>query len=378
MGVCFNKPRLEDHQEITSRRKNQKLSVIPVKSEDQKEAKAFVFQETYNTPKKHSVETLKCLVTLEGKPNPKHQRGFEDKLTRVEGQNLDFESLETLGVGIACKKGLKPDPQNQDDFSVVLDNCFQFLGVYDGHGSFGHEVSNYIHSLIPRYFISNEKSKTEPLELFNEVFPRVDNELKELCNQEDSEFDCVFSGSTATTAFIYQKKLYIGHVGDSRAVLGVKEGSELKALRVSEDHKPTLQGEKTRIEKAGGEVKRLPEDIPYRVFMKGKDYPGLSTSRAFGDLSAHSVGVTSEPQTLEINLDESHKYLVLCSDGVTEFIEDEEMITIVRKYGKRVKSAADKLASVAWRRWIQNEDDVVDDITAIVVYLPQLLVNIQT
>ena len=37
-------------------------------------------------------------------------------------------------------------------------------------------------------------------------------------------------------------------------------------------------------------------DIPHRVFIKGRAYPGLSMSRALGDTIAGAVGVISEPE----------------------------------------------------------------------------------
>ena len=36
------------------------------------------------------------------------------------------------------------------------------------------------------------------------------------------------------------------------------------------------------------------EDVPYRIFAKNKEVPGLAMSRSIGDLSGHSVGVTHQ------------------------------------------------------------------------------------
>ena len=37
-----------------------------------------------------------------------------------------------------------------------------------------------------------------------------------------------------------------------------------------------------------------PEDVPYRVFAKGKEIPGLAMSRSVGDLAGHMAGVIHE------------------------------------------------------------------------------------
>lgn len=80
------------------------------------------------------------------------------------------------------------------------------------------------------------------------------------------------TGCTAVSAIITPEKIYVGNSGDSRAIVGVKEGGTIKAVAMSEDHKPENAGERARIEKAGGFVEEN------RV--KGI----LNLSRSLGDL----------------------------------------------------------------------------------------------
>ena len=80
------------------------------------------------------------------------------------------------------------------------------------------------------------------------------------------------TGCTACSALITPTKIYVANSGDSRAVLARKSGEKCVAVDMSEDHKPELEREKKRIEKAGGFV----EDN--RV--KGV----LNLSRSLGDL----------------------------------------------------------------------------------------------
>eukprot|EP00341_Mesodinium_pulex_P009212 CAMPEP_0116909832 /NCGR_PEP_ID=MMETSP0467-20121206/14516_1 /TAXON_ID=283647 /ORGANISM="Mesodinium pulex, Strain SPMC105" /LENGTH=66 /DNA_ID=CAMNT_0004585277 /DNA_START=637 /DNA_END=837 /DNA_ORIENTATION=- len=60
--------------------------------------------------------------------------------------------------------------------------------------------------------------------------------------------------------------------------------------------------EKKRIMQSGGEVRKLEGDIPHRVFVKGRAFPGLAMSRALGDLIANSVGVSCEPDVAEFEI----------------------------------------------------------------------------
>lgn len=60
----------------------------------------------------------------------------------------------------------------------------------------------------------------------------------------------VKKGSTAITAFVRGRRLVVGNVGDSRAVLC----SEGRALPMSSDHKPNKPEERRRIQALGGRV----------------------------------------------------------------------------------------------------------------------------
>ena len=191
------------------------------------------------------------------------------------------------------------------------------------------------------------------------------------CNRPSSSFDCTISGCTGTVIVVRENKVLAGHVGDSRSVLGKKKNGAIIAKELTRDHKPTLDDEKARIERMGGEVKKLEGDIPYRVFIKDKSYPGIAMSRSLGDALAQTVGVSCMPEVNQFNIEEDDQFIVVCSDGVWEFISSQEAVEEVAKYSN-VKDGAEALAKLAWDRWILNEVDVVDDITVIVAYLNQI------
>ena len=48
-------------------------------------------------------------------------------------------------------------------------------------------------------------------------------------------------------------------------------------------------------------------------------------SRSLGDKIAHSVGVSSMPEVLEFMLSPDDKIIVIASDGVWEFISNDEV-----------------------------------------------------
>lgn len=55
-------------------------------------------------------------------------------------------------------------------------------------------------------------------------------------------------------------------------------------------------------------------------------------SRSFGDRVAHSVGVSAEPETEEFTLGLNDKFIVIASDGVWEFLSNEDVAQIVLPY----------------------------------------------
>lgn len=73
---------------------------------------------------------------------------------------------------------------------------------------------------------------------------------------------------------------------------------------------------------------------PLRVWLKDQQYPGLAMSRSLGDQVAHSVGVISIPEIQQFILEEEDKFLVIASDGVFEFLSNEDIANIIMPYYK--------------------------------------------
>jgi serine/threonine protein phosphatase PrpC len=320
-----------------------------------------------------TVMVMNCKVTIEGALSIHKQDEFEEKKVHVTGDQIPADYLSKIGLAVTCKKGLKPESPNQDDYSILIDGNTILLGVFDGHGPYGHNVSNYIHTLLPKLISQNGLLATEPQNVFTLSFDKCQKALEMHCEHPQTNFDCIISGSTASVVLIKDDKLYSAHVGDSRAVLSrLLADGKREAIVLTPDHKPTLPEEKARIESCNGEVKKLPNDIPYRVFIRGRDFPGLAMSRSIGDLLSRDLGIVSEPTISERVVSEEDEFVLMCSDGVWEFISNEEAVELVGSLGRQsVAEAAEQLAKKAWTRWIHQEGDVVDDITVMISYLPK-------
>ncbi len=101
-----------------------------------------------------------------------------------------------------------------------------------------------------------------------------------------------------------------------------------------------------------------------RVWLKNEDIPGLAMTRSFGDEVAGRVGVIAEPgkifvvvynylEILELDLCKDDKFIVLASDGVWEFLSNEDVAQIVLPFFEKrnAESAAEALVRESYLRW---------------------------
>ena len=92
-------------------------------------------------------------------------------------------------------------------------------------------------------------------------------------------------------------------------------------------------------------------------------------SRSIGDMDAKKVGVIPNPQIVEYTIDYSSKYILICSDGIWEFMSNEEAMKIGNKYYLRNDpiGLCHQLTTSSVKLWEKNEC-ATDDITVVVVF----------
>jgi serine/threonine protein phosphatase PrpC len=324
--------------------------------------------------------------------DPAKMASFANKTIRLQGTPYE---VEKTGIGYACKKGLKPEAPNQDSFLIlqVGEHC-RLYGVFDGHGRKGHDVSNFIKDNFPKILFSQENYMTDPASAMQKTFHKTQYLIEKATRL--GRFDANRSGSTASVALhdVKNNLLHVAHVGDSRVVLAQEMSKDengncgIKTLDLSVDHKPDQPEERKRIEKAGGIVV-FDGAWNHRVYAKKKDktgrsYPGLNMSRAMGDLQGyHDAGISATPDISSRKILDgtqvsgedssgiSDKFILLCSDGVWEFVSSSTAVQIVNSFPfGEAQKAAEQLAAIAWDHWVDEMNgEVVDDITALVVHL---------
>lgn len=279
------------------------------------------------------------------------------------------------GVGAACWRGDRvdgPRKPNQDSwFALRLDGDISVYGVCDGHGRKGHHVSNFAKEQFPKIMLENDtRLRSEPRELLAEAFENVQRLLADATERD--ELNAQMSGTTATIVVHdrTKRKLWVAHAGDSGCCLRRRSpsGGFTEAVALTMDHTPELEMERARIEQAGGRVHF--DGRSHRVYAANAQYPGLNMSRALGILKGQAeAGITAEPTVTEVFLTEEDVSLILCSDGVWQHIAPLEAAEIVASCPSIAAHAVEALAVEARSRWLEDDEGLVDDITALVVDL---------
>ena len=271
---------------------------------------------------------------------------------------------------------------NQDSFLVLQNEYnlkdFNVFCVMDGHGVNGHLVSRFVTKYFTTFFKKNKKMnssnsnedqifyrlKKNDFDILKRAYRHAERDI-----EKNSDIDANFSGTTCVMVFQVGNRLLCGNVGDSRAIL-VKGD---KVIPLSIDQKPDDPEESKRIKENGGEISQYEEDGeksgPFRVWKKGEAYPGIAMSRSIGDFIASKLGVIPEPKFLEEKIDKDTKFIIVASDGIWEFLDNDAVKNITMPYYEKndPNGACKELIKRATEFWNQ-EDIVVDDITCIVVF----------
>ena len=252
----------------------------------------------------------------------------------------------------------KMDMTGQDVYDIIRDlseNVIYFA-VYDGHGTKGLQAAEGLKSEIrkklykDKKLISTFKDIKKVESYFKNLYQGIQKKLA-----GTNEYD--LSGTCSISVLLVDNKMFVINLGDSRCVLGQrKNGDENKlgekvGVEMSIDQKPMREDEKLRIIEKGGEVSDKLAGAP-RVYRKNDEVPGLAVSRSIGDIVAHEVGVSCEPEIFEKELDSDDHFIVIGSDGVWDAMSSCEVVGFIfQKMESQKSKCAQLLAEECRNRW---------------------------
>ena len=277
---------------------------------------------------------------------------------------------------------LEEEPKiNQDALFKVKfgDLNYSYYGVCDGHGPLGHLVSDFIKSNLTFIVYKNlktllvEKSKSSDIDNSNNNI-----NLKDV-DDSSIDFPKLFTDSFILMESKLTQNKYIDiELSGTTCISLLFCEDRWEYIPLSRDHKPTEIDEAERIKNSKGIIHPYIDDDnkyigPDRVWNKEEELPGLAMSRSFGDELAKKVGVCCEPEVKIFPYNKDDKFIVIASDGLWEYVNNEEVVEIVGKYQEKndCDGAVSELYELSRERWIKF-DDYIDDISIIVVFISDI------
>lgn len=331
-------------------------------------------------------------IVVEPEPTAEEKRSPRRSLSQPSPPALPGGEVSGKGPAVGAREA--GDPAPDAGASPAPGRCCRrrssvaFFAVCDGHG--GREAAQFAREHLWG-FIKKQKGFTssEPAKVCAAIrkgflachlamWKKLAEWPKTMTGLPST------SGTTASVVIIRGMKMYVAHVGDSGVVLGIQDDPKddfVRAVEVTQDHKPELPKERERIEGLGGSVMnksgvnrvvwkrpRLTHNGPVRRSTVIDQIPFLAVARALGDLWSYDFFsgefvVSPEPDTSVHTLDpQKHKYIILGSDGLWNMIPPQDAISMCqdqeeKKYmmgGEHGQSCAKMLVNRALGRWRQR------------------------
>lgn len=235
-------------------------------------------------------------------------------------------------VGASSSKGRRK--KNEDAYTVISslpeEPHTAFFGVYDGHG--GKKASSYCKKKLHTHITKQECFSSNKTKALIDGFIEADDKFLEKFEED---------GTTVVVALLNkQKHLWVANAGDSRCVVYKSDG---RVIPMSEDHKPSDEKEKKRIEAAGHEV------MKDTIILSGKRVEifridgRTAVSRAIGDMEykdylnqgPEKQAICCIPDVKEENLSKGD-YIVLACDGIWDVMTNEQVGNFIQQHKSAV------------------------------------------
>ncbi|GLT38667.1 hypothetical protein SLA2020_128990 [Shorea laevis] len=342
-----------------------------------------------------------------------------DPIVRIMNMDDDDNRLDASSLG-SLFWGRDLVKHSYGDFSIavvqandVIEDHSQvetakdatFVGIYDGHG--GPNASRFVskHLFHNLFRLALEKG-TISEDVLRRAVIATENEFLALVQSTFGTNPLIAAvGTCCLIGVIWEGTLYVANLGDSRAVIGCLGKSKVVvAEQLTKDHNVGL-------EELREEVRSLYPHDPNIVVEEGGTWRVkglLQVSRAIGDafmkqpeyyrnpsINAYyhipepfnRPVVTPEPSLNRRILQASDKFIIFASDGLWEFLTNQQAVDIVVQYpraGIAKKLAERALREAAKKRWMHfnkfmkvpkgKRREFHDDITVVVIFIdPELL-----
>ena len=227
-----------------------------------------------------------------------------------------------------------------------------YFGIFDGHG--GEGCAEFLKDNFLNYLLENKNFPFDIKLALNETFEKIEEEFfKQKCGPILEQSDR--SGSCALVSLIFDNKIYIANLGDSRAIMSINGGTKIKAL--TNDHKPNNPKEFERAIKNGSKIyvddnDELDRDASKLNFIKDKtefekykkaenrnedivfrEYPSdLAVMRTIGDIKAKKKEyggipgtIINKPDIFIYDINGNDDFIIMGCDGIFDDLSNQDV-----------------------------------------------------
>lgn len=138
-----------------------------------------------------------------------------------------FQRKKVNEIYRLTKAGVNKSKMNQDSSFIYqkFEDCVDhyYLGVCDGHGTYGAEISGFISEMLPIVLNKDLIKRRKLSRISGQEYNRIIEEAFLLVNDKilyDFDVDVNLSGSTCSSLIYTPDKVISANVGDSRCVIG--------------------------------------------------------------------------------------------------------------------------------------------------------------
>lgn len=213
----------------------------------------------------------------------------------------------------------------------AIGNLPNLFIVADGMG--GHNAGDYASRFCVEFFAQRirEEIQTSPIALIEQAISETNDALRDIAKEQS---DLEGMGTTFVVATIFGNEMLVANIGDSRLY---KIGKEMH--QITEDHSLVEAMVKN------GELGRN----------EARVHPNKN-------IITRALGATDEvqPDFFEVSLEEGD-IVLMCSDGLSNMIEDEIIERIIRENAEDLPLATKTLVARA------NENGGKDNIAVVII-----------
>jgi len=227
-----------------------------------------------------------------------------------------------------------------------------FAVVADGIG--GHQAGEIAAELAVNYITSSiaESNARKPVKILETAIQNASQAISSHSAKSEEESGM---GSTCACAWIIEDRLYTAYVGDSRIYL--LRGKFIQRLTV--DHTWVQEAYEKGIITAE-QMRNHPNQHVIRRYLGGIKLPDVDFRLRIDDAESREESENNQGFHLEPG-----DTVLICSDGLTDLVWDDEIQKVIRAK-KDVKLAAEALVDLA------NERGGHDNITVALLAMPKV------